>query len=267
MLVWIVGLAICLLSCYLTWWSAIHLSIRTRCTTILVIWIDCVTIIESLFFLFGTFFEEHFSQDIFFLLMRVIILHVVVMRLIENAVRIVIAVWIFISYSSRLTYRIRINSTYNIAWAATIYWILSILTVRALASDQEYSLVETTYDWYLGWLLRWLSWLLLIGICRDLWLLLTLLTLTLTLITGISLCRRSLRWLHLCVLILGWSYIFLFWCLIYLRRLHTFLSILCWTCQHVLMLRDVIRAGSLLEDYLSTCTVRQIALLWIRRTW
>ena len=42
--------------------------------------------IQALFFLFGALFEKHFAEYIFFLLVRIIILYVVIMRLVKNAV-------------------------------------------------------------------------------------------------------------------------------------------------------------------------------------
>ena len=61
-------------------------------------------IVESLLLLLGAFLKEYFSKDVLFLLVRVIILHIVIMWLIENAVRIVIAVRVLISYSPGLTH-------------------------------------------------------------------------------------------------------------------------------------------------------------------
>ena len=154
MLVRIIRLTVSLLSCYLTRWSTIHLSIWPRCTAILTIRIDCISIIKSLLLLLGTLFEKHFPQDIFFLLVRVVVLHVVVMGLVENAVGVVVAIWILVSYSSCLAYRVGIDSAYHVVGAATIDCVLSVLTVRALAGNQQYSFVKATNYWYFWWLLR-----------------------------------------------------------------------------------------------------------------
>lgn len=55
-----------------------------------------LSIEESLLFLFGTLLEEHFAQDVFLLLVRVIVLDVVVVRLIEYAVRVMVAVRVLV---------------------------------------------------------------------------------------------------------------------------------------------------------------------------
>ena len=224
MLVRIVCLTIGLLSRYLTRWSAIHLSIWPWCTTELSIRINCVSIVESLLFFLGTFFEEHLSQNIFLFLVGVIVLHVVVMRLVEYAVGIVVAVWVFISYSSRLTYWVGIHSAYDVVWAASVYRVLSILTVRALACDQQYSLVKSANNGYFGWLLRWLCWL---------WSCLLTLTLALALWLAGGFLRRTLWLLSRCILrifrrgyVLCW--LFCLWWRLLLRCLFTF-TVLCLT--------------------------------------
>lgn len=224
MLVRIICLTIGLLSCYLTRWSTIHLSIWPWCTTELSIRIHRISIVESLLLFLGAFFEKHFSQNIFLFLVRVIILHVVVMRLVEYAVGIVIAVWVFISYSSRLTYWVRIYSAYDVVWAASVYRVLSILTVRALACDQQYSLVKSANNGYFRWLLRWLCWL---------WSYLLTLTLALALWLASGFLRRTLRLLSRCILrILRRGYVlcglFCFGRMLLLRRLFTF-TVLSWT--------------------------------------
>lgn len=56
---------------------------------------------SALLFL-GTLFEEHFSEDVFLLAERVIVLHIVVVGLVKHAIRIVIAVRILIPDSADL---------------------------------------------------------------------------------------------------------------------------------------------------------------------
>ena len=61
-------------------------------------------IIKSFFLFFSTLFEKYFSKDIFFLLVRVVVFHIVVMWLVEDTIRVVIAVRVLISDSSCLTH-------------------------------------------------------------------------------------------------------------------------------------------------------------------
>lgn len=126
--------------------------------------------------------------------MRVIILHVVVMRLVENAVRIVVAIRVFISYSSCLTYWVGIYSANDVVWARSIDRVLSILTIRSLTCYQQNSFMKTTYNWYFWWLLRRLGRLLLVQGH------LLVLTLRLTLWLTCCLLGRSLWLLTRCVL-------------------------------------------------------------------
>ena len=63
------------------------------------------SVVDSLLLFLGTFLEEDLAQHVFLLLVRVIIFDVVVVWLVEHAVRVVIAVWILIANSPRLTQR------------------------------------------------------------------------------------------------------------------------------------------------------------------
>ena len=62
------------------------------------------SIVKSFLLLFSTLFEKYFSENIFFLFMGVIVFHIVVMWLIEDAIGVVVAVRILISDSSGLTH-------------------------------------------------------------------------------------------------------------------------------------------------------------------
>lgn len=67
--------------------------------------------VEPLLFFLGALFEEHLPQNVLFFLVRIIVFDVIIMRLIENTVRIMIAIWIFVSNSSSLGYaRVGIDS-------------------------------------------------------------------------------------------------------------------------------------------------------------
>lgn len=67
--------------------------------------VDLAAIVQSLFLFFCTFLEEDFPENIFLLLMGIVVLHVVVMRLIKHAVRVVVAIWILVPDSPRLAHR------------------------------------------------------------------------------------------------------------------------------------------------------------------
>ena len=202
------------------------------------------------------------------------------MRLVEDAVRIVIAVWILIPYPSSLTYWVWVDAANDVTRAATSSRVLPILTVGALAGDKKYSLVEATYHRYLWWLL-WrllsLALILILAVGLLLRLVLTLililwmsLSLILWLLLLLLLLSQSRLHLLTLVLILGWSH-FLLLCLSifsFLRLLGfiCFSRSLCWTSKHILMLRNVVWTSSLFEEYL-TCAVGYIALLWIWCAW
>jgi hypothetical protein len=101
-------------------------------------------IVESLLLFLGAFLEEYFAEYVLFFLMRVIILHVVIMWLVENAVRIMIAVRVLISYSPSLTHG-GVWIYTKIIWSS---WHLSwLLAVAALACDEEDAFVETADHW------------------------------------------------------------------------------------------------------------------------
>lgn len=67
--------------------------------------VDLAAIVQSLFLFFCAFLEEDFPENIFLLLMGIVVLHVVVMRLIKHAIRVVVAIWILVSDSPRLAHR------------------------------------------------------------------------------------------------------------------------------------------------------------------
>ena len=104
-------------------------------------------VVESLLLFLGAFLKEYFAEYVLFLLMRVIILHVVIMWLVENAVRIMIAVRVLISDSSGLTHG-GVWIYTKIVWSS---WYLSLLlAVAALACDEEDAFVETADHWNFG---------------------------------------------------------------------------------------------------------------------
>lgn len=104
MLVRVVGLAQSLLASNLILAKEASLSRRTSVDAEREITLVHVGPAEKSFlFLFGAFFEENFPQDIFFFLVRIVVFHIVVVRLVENTVRVMIAVWIFVSDPPGLT--------------------------------------------------------------------------------------------------------------------------------------------------------------------
>ena len=139
-----------------------------------------VTYLGSFFFFFSTFFKEDFSKYILFFLVRIIILDIVVVRLIEDAVIIMITIRILIPYPSclRCTQCLWISIWINTYWKTLIIllaWSTPIL-ILIRACNQQYSFVETTDHRYFRLLLSLL--LLLSILCLlllPIWLLLLLL--------------------------------------------------------------------------------------------
>lgn len=86
--VWVVGLVESLLS------IRAELTLRTQ--------VDAAAVKQPFFLLLRALLEEDFPEHVFFLFVRVIVLHVVVVRLVENTVRIVVAVGVFVPDPPRL---------------------------------------------------------------------------------------------------------------------------------------------------------------------
>lgn len=236
MLVWVVCLAECLLSCHVTWVSSEH-TLRSwgSISWELAVRVHRGTIVESFLFFFCAFFEKHFSQYIFFLLVWVIIFHVIIMRLIENAVGVVIAVGIFVSYSAGLTHW-AIGIDTKATWDS---WYLSVLLSISLASYQQNTFVEPTDYWDF--------WLCLLLLLLLLWLLRSLLRSRLFALSWL------LHWTALCVCTLTFV-LTLIWCAT-LRRLHVAtpsIWILFWRRSLQSILFVILRAWtrSFLEKYL-----------------
>ena len=125
-----------------------------------------------LLILFRALIEQYFSQDVLLFLVRIVVFHVIVMRLVKNAISIVITVRVFISYSTSLThasiwvYAQETSSAIRaVRWTSLPICVLGI----ALTRYQKNSLVEAADDGYLG-LLRLLL-LLLRRLLLLLWLL------------------------------------------------------------------------------------------------
>lgn len=150
MFVWIVSLTKCLLSCYVTLSSGKY---ACRSWSSITSWESSISkhrtsIIKPLLLFFGTLFEKDFPEDIFLLFMRVIILYIIIVGLVKDWIRIVIAVWVFVSDSSSLAH-----------WAVWVYTKAAVgtcghlraalwsLPIEALAGDQKDSFVETADHW------------------------------------------------------------------------------------------------------------------------
>ena len=239
-LVWVICLTERLLSCYFAW-TCIHEPSWSWSSLASWKWsvrIDLAAIVQSLFLFFCAFLEEDFPENIFLLLMGIVVLHVVVMRLIKHAIRVVVAIWILVSDSPRLAHRWVWVGTGDTTWASSCH-VSTRLPAVSLAGYQKYALVEAADYGYLWWLLllnlwrlrssrlcwsSWLPWLL----CRILW-------------------RH-----HLAFLSQG------------LLRSHLLLALLnfhlVWASEDILMLRGSVGTGPLLEEDL---TVILVALLRI----
>lgn len=115
------------------------------------------SIIKSLFFLLCALLEEYLPKDIFLFLVLIIVLYIIIMGLIEYTIRVVIAVWVFVAYTSSLTHgRVRVKACKTLRSILTI-WLLALsctaLIIASLASNEQNPLVETANHWNLGLLL------------------------------------------------------------------------------------------------------------------
>jgi len=157
MLVGVIGLTECLLACHFTW-ACIHVPIWSRSS--LSSWkstirVHCTAVVQPLLLLLGALLEEYLPEHILFLLVRVIVFDIVVMRLIEYAVGVVIAIWILVSDSPGLAHRgIWVHATetgcttwsiHHLAWRS--------IAVVTLTGNEQYPLMEATYHWNLRLLL------------------------------------------------------------------------------------------------------------------
>lgn len=139
----------------------------------------------STFLFLCTLFKKDFSKHVFFFVWLLIVLNIVVMRLVENAIWIVITVRIFVSNSSNLaelhlrvlictfstsllskTYLLRIIALHAVGASS---WIACMLLSKVLASKKQHLFVKATDNRYF-WLLRLSRFDL--SICRLSWLLL-----------------------------------------------------------------------------------------------
>lgn len=171
MFIGIVCLVVCLLSSHLV--CAINASM-TSCELILRSVDRWLSIEKSLFFLLSTFLEEDFAKDVFLLLVRIIVLHVVVVWLIKYTVRVVVAVRVLVPDTTCQRHP-RVCAQATQAATSRLQVGLVVLT-----RDQQDALVESADHWDLRWLLR-----------------LLLLRLPLAL-------SRSLLWLTRLILMCGW---------------------------------------------------------------
>lgn len=102
---------------------------------------------DSALFLLRALLEEDLAQHILLLLVRVVVLHIVVMRLIEDRIAVVVAVRILVADASGL--------------AECLVWIKRHGALLVLAGDQKYTFVEPADDWdFRRWSLVLRLWLL-----------------------------------------------------------------------------------------------------------
>jgi hypothetical protein len=80
------------------------MAIGTRSSLSIVAIVHLTAVVEPLLLLLGTLFEEHLSQHIFLLLVRIVVFYIIIMRLVKYAIRIMITIWIFVPNSSSLRY-------------------------------------------------------------------------------------------------------------------------------------------------------------------
>ena len=118
-LVWVVGLAQCLLARRFVR-TGKHGALRhawarsadASGSKLAVLARHRASVIDSLLLFLGTFLEEDLAQHVLLLLVRVIIFDVVVVWLVEHAVRVVIAVRVLVADSARLAQgRVGIETT------------------------------------------------------------------------------------------------------------------------------------------------------------
>ena len=154
MLIWVVSLAKCLLPSHLT------VSKHSRSPTCSnwskrAVRKDLRATVQAFLFFLGTLFEENFPEHVLLLLMSIVILDIVVVRLVENTIRVVVAVRIFVPNPTSLRHGgVRVDATDSLY--SCLHWIL-ILVV--LARYKKYSLMEATDDRNLRRLLYLIFWL------------------------------------------------------------------------------------------------------------
>ena len=106
--------------------------------------------IQAFLFFLGTLLEEDLPEDVLFFLVRVVVLDIIVVGLIEHAVRVMVAVRILVPDSASLRHRgVRVDAS-----DALHTCLHGILVLVVLASYQKNALVETTDHWYFWWLLH-----------------------------------------------------------------------------------------------------------------
>lgn len=120
-LVWIVGLAVGLLPRNL----GRSVDAAMGKSELLLNRKDSLAAVQAFLLLLGALFKEHFAQDIFLFLVGVVVLDVVVVRLVEHAVRIVVAVRVFVSDSPGVRHaRVRVHPHAH-AWLSLVLIVLT----------------------------------------------------------------------------------------------------------------------------------------------
>ena len=114
----------------------------------------------TLVFHLGWLLKKDFPEDVFFLLMRVVVLNIVVMRLVEDTGWVVVTVWILVSYPSHLVLKLSLrwhppnaNTTEgcDLRLLAERRGVAKLRLVgclggKVLASQEEHLLMKTTYN-------------------------------------------------------------------------------------------------------------------------
>lgn len=303
MLVRVIGLTECLLACHLTW-ACIHVPIWSRSS--LTSWKSTIrvhraAVVQPLLLLLGALLEEYLPEHILFLLVRVIVLDIVVMRLIEHAVGVVIAIWILVSDSPGLAHRgVWVHATETGCATRSVEHLTGrSVAVVTLTGNEQYPLMEAAYHWNLRLLLLitlrwctltilWLAWRALCSIgSRSLGSYCCWLSMRLTVIFWRGCCSFvSLRlsiwlnlyeWRWLGLLLSGLCLtddlvgrmLWICWLVLKLMKLVTFI----WAGDDVLRLWIRVGARPLLEENLSIglliglarvhCCSELLLLLWV----
>ena len=149
MLIWVVSLAKCLLPSHLT--VSEHSGSPTCSNrSKRAVRKDLRPAVQAFLFFLSTLLEEDLPEDSLFLFMRVVVLDIIVVGLVEHAVRIMVAVRILVPDSASLRHRrVRVDASYALHTC-----LHGILVLIVLASYQKNALVETTDYWYFRWLLH-----------------------------------------------------------------------------------------------------------------
>lgn len=139
-----------------------------------------LSIEKPLLFLFCTLLEKDFAKDVFLLLVRIVVLHVIVVWLVENTIRVMIAVRVLVP-DTTCQWHARVTAQATQASTSRLHVGLVVL-----ARDQQDALVESANDWDFRWLLGLLLLCLPLALSRSLLLLASLILIWSWLLPSVS---------------------------------------------------------------------------------